>query len=80
MATITINWAKTVTGSWATGNIVTLPVGWRPLADMRYPLAGRDNANSKDLTIGADGRIRYANQGGTQGGYGFAVSCTFPLA
>ena len=77
VACISFRWKSSSTESCGTGQMGTLPVGFRPPVNLGFSYGGRDNTSQKMINISKDGVMSYANQGGVQGNNAFADTLTY---
>lgn len=77
VACISFRWKSSSTESWGTGQMGTLPVGFRPPMNLDFSYGGRDNTSQKMINISKDGVMSYTNQGGVQGNNAFADTLTY---
>ena len=77
VACISFRWKSSSTESWGTGQMGTLPVGFRPPMNLGFSYGGRDNTSQKMINISKDGVMSYTNQGGVQGNNAFADTLTY---
>ena len=78
------NIAVTVSGSWGTTFVGTVPEGFRPKNQLRQrcQVANADNGMSSGLWVQPGGAMYVANFGGTglSGSYSFSCTACWPAA
>ncbi|NMF55676.1 hypothetical protein HF320_04960 [Collinsella sp. KGMB02528] len=78
------NITATVSGSWGTTLVGTVPEGFRPKAQLRQRclVANVDNDMSSGLWVTTGGTMYVANFGGTglHGSYSFSCTACWPAA
>lgn len=78
-AFLELSWTSSASGSWESGNIGTIPVGYRPARNLRFQPAVQNAINHKWVKVDADGTLSYSNAGGAQDNSAFALYASWPL-
>lgn len=78
-AFLELSWKSSASGSWESGNIGTIPVGYRPARNLRFQPAVQNAINHKWVKVDADGTLSYSNAGGAQDNSAFALYASWPL-
>ncbi len=72
-AFLELSWKSSASGSWESGNIGTIPVGYRPARNLRFQPIVQNAINHKWVKVDADGTLSYSNAGGAQDNSAFAL-------
>ena len=78
-AFLELSWKSSASGSWESGNIGTIPVGYRPARNLRFQPAVQNAINHKWVKVDADGTLSYSNAGGAQDNSPFTLYASWPL-
>lgn len=78
-AFLELSWKSSAIGSWGSGNIGTIPVGYRPARNLRFQPAVQNAINHKWVKVDADGTLSYSNAGGAQDSSAFVLYASWPL-
>ncbi|OZG62693.1 hypothetical protein BLEM_0610 [Bifidobacterium lemurum] len=75
-----LNWKSSASASWGSGDIGTVPEGYRPPWRVEFSPVVSNEVNNKMVYITTDGKIGYSNRGGAQDSTGFSGNFSWPLA